>query len=381
MAIGWIAPAALAGLALIAVPIAIHLLVRQHGRTLAYPSLRFLRQTQLASLRQRTIQDAALLLCRVAIVALAAMALAGPILETDARTVSYASRTSRAVVIVDAPGERTAAALMENTFTSALFRRSVLADALSDAVRWLNAQPPSSREIVIGGTLRRGSVTAGDLALVPQTVGVRFDHTAAAAAPDIAWPILTRRNGSLARVDRALRLEADATRITDGVVVAVADDLITMVATDEHTALAQAALRAALNAGVPWREFDQRVVIVWEGADASAVVRAAPSAKIIRMPVPSPPSAAADAVRSVLEEQSPSPVEFEPVMIAPEQLAAWTRPGAFGPADQLPSTRFDEGDRRWVWALVLALLALEAWMRRSRSTATPSIAHEEARVA
>jgi hypothetical protein len=73
MSIAWIAPAALLGLAAIALPIAIHLLVRQHARTLAYPSLRFLRETQLAAFRRRTIQDAALLFCRVAIIALAAV--------------------------------------------------------------------------------------------------------------------------------------------------------------------------------------------------------------------------------------------------------------------------------------------------------------------
>ena len=67
MSIAWIAPAALFGVGLIALPIAIHLLVRQHARTLVFPSLRFLRETQLAALRRRTIQDAALLLCRITI--------------------------------------------------------------------------------------------------------------------------------------------------------------------------------------------------------------------------------------------------------------------------------------------------------------------------
>ena len=82
MSITWITPVALAGFALIALPIAIHLLVRQQTRQLAYPSLRFLRETALAAFRRRAIQDAALLACRVAIVAAAVMALAGPVLHT-----------------------------------------------------------------------------------------------------------------------------------------------------------------------------------------------------------------------------------------------------------------------------------------------------------
>ena len=61
MSITWITPVALAGFALIALPIAIHLLVRQQTRSLPYPSLRFLRETALAAFRRRAIQDAALL--------------------------------------------------------------------------------------------------------------------------------------------------------------------------------------------------------------------------------------------------------------------------------------------------------------------------------
>ena len=61
MSITWINPVALAGFALMALPIAIHLLVRQQTRSLPYPSLRFLRETALAAFRRRAIQDAALL--------------------------------------------------------------------------------------------------------------------------------------------------------------------------------------------------------------------------------------------------------------------------------------------------------------------------------
>ena len=78
MSIAWLFPAALAGITLVLLPIAIHLLVRQHARTQLYPSLRFLRETQLAAFRRRRIEDAALLLCRAAIIALAAVGLPGP---------------------------------------------------------------------------------------------------------------------------------------------------------------------------------------------------------------------------------------------------------------------------------------------------------------
>ena len=55
MSVSWITPAALIGLALAALPIAVHLLARQRARVLAYPSLRFLRETQLAAWRRRSV--------------------------------------------------------------------------------------------------------------------------------------------------------------------------------------------------------------------------------------------------------------------------------------------------------------------------------------
>src|SRR5688572_16425023 len=99
MSIFWLMPAAFVGLALVALPIAVHALVRQHARVLRYPSLRFLRESQLAAFRRRTIQDAALLACRIGIIVAAVIALAGPILRTPARDASYANRTSRAIVL------------------------------------------------------------------------------------------------------------------------------------------------------------------------------------------------------------------------------------------------------------------------------------------
>ena len=78
MSIAWLIPAAFAGLALVALPIAIHLLVRQQSRRVAFPSLRFLRQSPLSALRRRSVQDAGLLACRILIIVAAAAALAAP---------------------------------------------------------------------------------------------------------------------------------------------------------------------------------------------------------------------------------------------------------------------------------------------------------------
>ncbi|HUQ87321.1 MAG TPA: BatA domain-containing protein [Vicinamibacterales bacterium] len=383
MSIAWIAPAALMGLALIALPIAVHLLVRQHARVLAYPSLRFLRETQLAALRRRTIQDAALLLCRVAIIAAAAIALTGPVLQTPARTAGYARRMSRAIVAIDVVDPSIVAKEAEGAFTSATFRRASIADALADASRWLDRQPPSSREIVIAGELRRGVINERDLAAVPAGIGIRFLQTASTSNVEVTLPVLTRRNGVLMRIDRRVQTGSDTTRVTDQAGTAVANEIVTIVAKPADTALAEAALRAALDAGIPWADFDRRVSIVWEGAPHDPRTprpqdprTPRPQAlQVFHMPVPSPP-AAADAVRDVLTAVSPPDLK-EPIAISAEQLAVWTRsPGP--PAANAPL--FDEGDRRWLWGLAIVLLALESWLRRPAESSQAD-RREEPRVA
>ena len=376
MPVTWLVPAALIGLAFIALPIAIHLLVRQQARVLAYPSLRFLRETQLAAFRRRTIQDAALLACRIAIVAAAAAALAGPVLDATARTTAYANRTSRAIVIRGALPAEARSRIEEGAFATTRVQRVRIADALTDAVRWLNAQPRSAREVVIAGALRRGAIDAADLLIVPADIGVRFEQTAADGPGDVPVSILTRRDGKLARVDRVARLTANATGITEGTASPIDADLVSIVARPVDTPLANAALGAALDAGLPWRDFDRRIAIVWNGGDELANGAQLAGAHVIRMPVPAPPSSAADVVLAALTAVG-RPEWVEPMIIPQPQLDAWSRrPGA----PSLDAPVADEGDRRWLWGLALLLLGVEWWLRGHERTAVKE-PPQEARVA
>ena len=174
MSIAWLAPAALVGATLVLLPIAVHLLVRQHARVQAFPSLRFLCETQLAALRRRRIEDATLLVCRAAIIVAAIVALAGPLVLTPARTAGYANRISRAVILTGETSQAAATTVTDGAFRSVTIARASIADAIADASRWLDNQPPSSREIVLTGALARGTVTAADLAAVPEGIGIRF---------------------------------------------------------------------------------------------------------------------------------------------------------------------------------------------------------------
>ncbi len=283
-------------------------------------------------------------------------------LQTPARTASHANRTSRAIVTIDSSDQSAIAGAAEGAFTSATFTRSIVADALADAARWLDRQPPSAREIVVIGDLRRGAIDDSDLASVPPQIGLRFVPVATPPQTEQTMSILTRRDGVLTRIDRHVRLDADATWVSEAGRMPIPVDLVTIAAAPQDADLAAAALRAALDAGIPWSDFDRRVVILWDGAPQPPL---ADGARVTRMPVPSPAVSAADAVREVLAGVS-RPDRKEPFAISAEQLARWTRnPGA--PSPDAPLS--DDGDRRWLWATALALLALESSVRRSAAAA------------
>jgi hypothetical protein len=370
MSIAWLNPAALWGLALLAIPLAIHLLVRQQTRSVHFPSLRFLRETALAAFRRRAIQDAVLLACRAAIVIAAVLALAAPVLQTSARTAQYANRLSRAVVQLD--DGSVDAGLTREVFRTRTFRRANVADAIHQAVRWLDAQPASAREIAFTGALRKGQIASSDLHLVPEGVGVRFAATPASPSGDtLTQTTLARRDGRLVFVEQQVRLTADATHVTRGSEAPAPDDVIRVIAAAQDQRLADAALRAALDAGVRWPDRDRRVVVVWEGGTTPDNTKAA----TLRMPVPDPPSSAATALWNVVDAATPRQ-GVEPIAIARADLDAWSRPARGISPQAQPG---DEGDRRWFWLIALALLALEYWLRRERAVAVP--AHQEQRVA
>ncbi len=378
MQVLWLTPIAWLGLTLVAVPVAIHLLVRQQTRRVDYPSLRFLRQSQLAAFRPRSPRDALLLSCRAAAVVAAIAALAGPVLTTSARATAYRQRVARAVVVepgtaVEAPDGVTGDALV-----SRVFARDHLVDAVADANRWLAVQPPASRELVLVGTWRRGSVTAAALDAIPPSTGVRFVSTSVPApSREVPWPVLhAGSGGALVLERRSVRLDDEATRVAPGVQVPVVPAPVQIVAATADQPLAEAALRAALSAGVRWSVEDTRVVVAWAGADESAVRGLSSGASLVRMSRPMPASGAASAVLAAIESvTAPATDALEPVAIGVEQLRAWSRPPAGVPVDAVP---VDEGDRRWLWGLALGLLMLEHGLRRSPVAASASV---ETRVA
>src|ERR1051325_9748631 len=92
----FLAPFTLVGLALLALPVLIHLLVRRRAGRLDFPSLRFLRETPSFRLYPRHVRQPLLMALRLAALALIILGLARPFMSLSAR-----NRHTR-VIMIDA---------------------------------------------------------------------------------------------------------------------------------------------------------------------------------------------------------------------------------------------------------------------------------------
>ena len=94
----WLNPSALFALAAVAAPILIHILIQRRAERFPFPTLRFLQPTRLAAIRRHLLEDLPLLAVRIALLAAAVAALAGPLLVTSARRQAWDRRVVRAIV-------------------------------------------------------------------------------------------------------------------------------------------------------------------------------------------------------------------------------------------------------------------------------------------
>jgi hypothetical protein len=94
----FLAPALLVGLATVVIPILVHLVQRERRRTVAFPSLMFLRKIPYKSTRRRAIRHWPLLLLRALAFTLIALAFARPLVPGAAR--ATAGGNAREVVIL-----------------------------------------------------------------------------------------------------------------------------------------------------------------------------------------------------------------------------------------------------------------------------------------
>jgi len=193
----FLAPLALFCAALLALPVAVHLLVRRRSRQLDFPSLRYLRETPIFRLRPRRIQQPLLLALRLAALALLIIGFARPliffnrhsirnthIILLDASLSMNASGRTEAAKeqarnIIDQLGANDRAALIEfsssaTVLASLTFDRQTLlraldqyrtkssaadyAAGLNEAEALLQSEPPGAAEIDLISDFQRSGL-------------------------------------------------------------------------------------------------------------------------------------------------------------------------------------------------------------------------------
>src|SRR5436853_5556162 len=97
----FLAPVFLVGLAAIAIPVLVHLIQREKKRVVEFPSLMFLRRIPYQSVRRRRLRDVALLMMRLAALALIVLAFARPFFRTDSLAAAAQNGAREAVILLD----------------------------------------------------------------------------------------------------------------------------------------------------------------------------------------------------------------------------------------------------------------------------------------
>jgi hypothetical protein len=292
-----------------------------------------------------------------------------------------------------------------SVFASQVFSSNTsIASALADAIDWLDRRAPATRELVVVGDLREGTVTAADVANVPQTMGLRFlPISPRQSTRTVELAGIAEIDGRTTARSMTATLEDDRTRVTYATGARSIADLVTVHAASGEEAMAAAVRDAVLAEGIRLpRDGDRRLAIAFEGATATGEVRTPPATPwmrgalarlasmsggerdgrlTVRAGVRATDPAAVHIVdRIVRTAWSDSLEALEPRRIPPSTLADWSHEPSGVPIEMTPG---NEGDARWLWLLALALLGLEWWIRRDgrRPVESESTPEREVRVA
>jgi len=282
----WQSPWVLFGLAAVAAPILIHILVQRRAERVPFPTLRFLQPTRLAAIRRHVLDDAALLAVRAAILAAAVAALAGPLVITSAG-LSWERRIVRAVVVEDANtvagvgadlGRPPRAEQAPPLHLTREFVANSLPDGIRRAVAWLEKAPPARRELVVVSPFAIGSLTAADVAAVPASIGMRFER--AGTLPGTRTVPAGRVLGTAGVLARDVTLEGVQTSVRESAAADPAPWPIEVVHAPASKPAADAAVAAVLSqrvwAPLPGRHARLVIVDSEKGYDPVSGVSASP---------------------------------------------------------------------------------------------------------
>lgn len=394
--IAWLDPAALVFLTAAVAPVIIHWLLRQRAVRRPFPTVRFLAASDRSAVRMYRPSDVLLLFLRVAIVACAALAIARPLLVTDARRGSWGARLTRAVIVdtsASVNSTRATEAVEAASGGVAAWRQFDAVDpgqSLERAVAWLEHAEPGRREIVIVSDFQRGAITEAELARVPEAIGVRPLWVESVATPRVSFDAGAVLVGGKV-FERLVVADAESTTVllqpsAEAMGFEIADasaERLQRVVADAGAVAPSSAQPVVLRfdatspAAGRLPESWMRDVALRFSASLQATVRMHATAQdrtlVLSAEVPANSLAAARVTQAALNARQDSAAwaDREPGVVAGSTLARWTREPAAPGTDAWQSTT--ESDGRWLWVIALLLMALESVVRWERRSARPEV--------
>lgn len=172
-----LAPALLAGLIAIAIPVVLHLVQRERKQVVAFPSLMFLRKIPYQSMRRRVIRHWPLLLLRVLLIALLVVAFARPFLP-GADAAAGAAGTREVAILLD----RSASMAYGDRFPRAREAARNVVNGLGPGDRASLVLFASDVEVAVQPGDGRGALLAAIDAARPAPLGTRYGPALQAGA-------------------------------------------------------------------------------------------------------------------------------------------------------------------------------------------------------
>ena len=422
----WQNPWAWIGLLTLALPVLVHLFSRRPARVEPFPSLRFLDVSRLLPTRRTRLTDRVLLLVRMAIVAMAVAALAQPLWRATGLQTS--TSVARAIVIdtFALHGDSTALATVERDISAMERGRAASMripsaaphHALDGAVAWLRTQRGRA-ELVVVSDFRQAAVDSLDLVSMPADITVRLVRAPAVSAAARAG--LTNRStmtavrwahalapARAANVRQAVRA-LGGTALTDAssrntaahrIIIASpgADSLQAWLTSAQSLSAAwmgdvayglhgdTALATAAASIELPDTVVDPSEVVVAWTANRVPVITAASIRGVdgaAWMLIRSRAPAEALVTAALLLSASKERVEVSSTLAADSatsdaQLRRWEHTPAGTPraSGSTPRGDIDTGpsDARYLWLVVLLLMAVETVVRRRISSVARPVA-------
>ena len=421
----WLNPAAFLGLLAVAIPILVHLFGRRVARRQRLPSLRLLLDARATPATRSRPSDLLLLILRCGVVLAAVLALAQPRWSSAERQ-RNASVPTRMILVDTSPSmHRLTSEGVTALHRARLLARQVLDSAregmvvetahpganMAGAVSWLDARS-GRRELVIVSDFQLGALADGNLASLPDGIGLSLRRLA--VAPDTgpaaidAGSISVEVRGSMTRASwRDVRSDP-APRFT--VLTSTGDSGTARAMVDAVRVLAPAIPASSRTVTVVFPGSPQTTEStgpfrsVWQGdlvlalqsnrvlsaaARGASIARAceAPGAVVAQTRSGQVVAAVAAVEQGVVihscadvgtlagtallaavaSAMTPGPAfeEREPNVVPDDVWRTWERsPTAFAPRGREETSP----DGRWFWLGAIALLALEQLVRRGRTS-------------